>query len=521
MAVSPLSAQKNLSLRANLKYNTKGSAIWGYTAPDNREYALMGLYTGLSIVDVTNPDNPVEVFNVLCPESNWREMKTLNQHAYITNESDSGLLIIDLTLLPDSITTKYWRADSSMLETAHTIFIDENGIMYLNGFNKADNTRPVEQRGVLIADLNTDPMNPVQLGVYDDAYVHDCFVRGDTLWTSEIYNGWFAAINITDKANPVILNTNETPNRFTHNTWLSDDGNYLFTTDEISGANITSYDVSDLSNIKELDRYRSSYSSGIIPHNTHVLNNYIVNSCYKDGVTIVDVTRPDNMVEVGRFDTSPFLSEDGFAGCWGVYPYFPSGTIIASDMEEGLFVLTPEYNRASYLEGKVTLQSNGAALQNVRVELIGHDWFEFTDIAGNYKTGIADSGTYDVRMFMSGCDTKIIQDVVLTPGNVTTLNVVMNCPALSVDDMDASKNFFLAAPSIFKSQSSLRYHLLADEVASSTFTISNLSGKVFDAFKPANETDEIIFGHSYAPGVYFVTLQSEHYFQNLKVIKIE
>jgi choice-of-anchor B domain-containing protein len=507
-----LPAQKNIDLRSNLKYNTKCSAIWGYTAPDNKEYALVGLFTGVSIVDISNPDSVAELFNIPSIESNWRELKEWKGYAFVTNERDSGILIINLNMLPDSIATRYWKADSSSLETAHTVFIDENGIGYFNGFNNADDVRPPERRGILIADLNTDPWNPSVLGVYDDNYVHDCFVRGDTIWAAEIYKGWFSVINAASKANPVIINTHPTPYNFTHSTWLSENGQYLFITDEVSGASFTSYDVSDLDNIKELDRYRSSYSSGIIPHNVHVRN-------YKDGVTVVDVSRPQNMVETGRFDTSPFLSEDGFAGCWAVYPYFPSGTIIASDIEEGLFVLTPRYKRACYLEGNITLQSNGAPLQNVRVELIGNDWFEFSDIAGNYKTGIADSGSYDVRVFMSGCDTKIIQDVLLTPGNVTTLNITMNCPSLSVANLNYAENHFIAAPSIFNNYSVIKYTLLPTETATSAFIITDISGKVMQRNIPATATGEVIFGQTFQPGVYFITLQTEHYFQNLKVIK--
>jgi choice-of-anchor B domain-containing protein len=517
----PVSAQKNLFFRSNVQYNTYASSIWGYTAPDNKEYALVGLFTGVSIVDITDPDNPVELFNIKCPESNWRELKTWNHHAYVTNESDSGILIIDLNFLPDSISTSYWTANNSILETAHTLFIDENGIMYVNGFNKADDSRPVELRGILMADLNNNPKNPVEMGIYEEAYVHDCFVRGDTVWAAEIYNGRFSVIDVSNKANPVVLVRQETPDRFTHNCWLSDDGRYLFTTDEKTGANITSYDVSELDNIKQLDYYRSSFNSGVIPHNTHVVGNYLVNSCYKDGVTIVDITRPDNMIEVGRFDTSPFLSEDGFAGCWGVYPYFPSGTIIASDIEEGLFVLTPNYQRACYLEGKVVNQANNRPLINARVEIIGHDWYEFSDITGSYKTGTADSGKYDIRFFLPGCITKIVKDVMLVPGAVTTLNVALNCPLLSVYDIDVSKNYFQVVPSIFNYYSGIKYELDPDILSSAQFVITDLSGKVLEKFIPENHRGEIIFGQSYTPGVYFISLQSGHYCQTLKIIKTE
>ena len=45
----------------------------------------------------------------------------------------------------------------------------------------------------------------------------------------------------------------QTPNAFTHNAWVSDDGNYVFTTDEKADSYIASYDISDISNIQEVD----------------------------------------------------------------------------------------------------------------------------------------------------------------------------------------------------------------------------------------------------------------------------
>lgn len=519
LLASPGFAQKNMILRANYQYPVKSSSLWGYTAPNGKEYALMGLETGVSIVDISNPDNPIELYNIQCPQSQWREIKTWNHHAYITNETDSGILIIDLNFLPDSISTQYWKGNNT-IETAHTLFIDENGILYVNGFNLANDLRPVELRGTLMADLTIDPKNPVIVGIYEQGYVHDCFARGDTLWTAEIYNGWFSVIDITNKSAPVILNTQTTPDRFTHNCWLSDDGKYLFTTDEVAGGNITSYDVSDLSNIRELDRYRSSFQSGIIPHNTHVLGHYLINSCYKDGVTIVDISRPENMVEVGRYDTSPFPSEDGFAGCWGVYPYFPSGTIIASDMEEGLFILTPTYTRACYLEGQVTQSPHNTPLAGVRVEIIGHDWYEFSDIAGTYKTGIADSGRYDIRFFMPGCTTKIIKDVTLAPGTVTELHVSMECFSSPVFDVDYSKHFFILRPSVFTQYTTLYYELSGINSPHTFLLVTDAYGRQTEHITLNENSGVMLLGQSYTPGMYYITLQTPYYLQTLKSVKI-
>src|SRR5690349_3323615 len=93
----------NIDFRSQLKYPYECSSIWGYVDDNGNEYALVGTYEGVSIVDVTDPDNPVEKFSVKAPDGKWREIKTYNKHAYATNETDSGVLIIDLSNLPNSI----------------------------------------------------------------------------------------------------------------------------------------------------------------------------------------------------------------------------------------------------------------------------------------------------------------------------------------------------------------------------------------------------------------------------------
>ena len=45
------------------------------------------------------------------------------------------------------------------------------------------------------------------------------------------------------------------------------------------------------------------------------------------------------MTEIGFFDTYPADDNTEFNGVWNVYPYFPSGNIILSDIEKGLFVV--------------------------------------------------------------------------------------------------------------------------------------------------------------------------------------
>jgi choice-of-anchor B domain-containing protein len=412
-------AQLNLTFRSKLSYTGKSLAnIWGYTDSIGREYALVGTSTGLSIVDVSNPATPVEKIAVVGTTNNWREVKTHGKYAYVTTEGGTnGLQIVNLSYLPDSVQVKYYKGNGAInnqINTIHALHI-EAGFAYLYGSN-------VGNGGPIILNLD-DPWNPNYVGMKAGSYVHDGYVRNDTIWAGHIYAGYFSAMLVSNKATPVILNTQSTPGVFTHNTWLSDDGSTLFTTDEIAGSYLTSYDVRNVNNIKELDRALSQNpGSNSAVHNTHIKNNYAVTSWYRDGVVIHDVNRPDNMILVGYYDTAP-QSGSGFNGAWGVYPFFPSGNLVVSDIEQGLFVLTPNYIRGCYLEGIVKDTNTSAPINGVLVEILATNINKTSKITGVYKTGIAAAGSYSVRFSKVGYYPKTITGVNLANGVLTQLNV--------------------------------------------------------------------------------------------------
>ena len=152
-------------------------------------------------------------------------------------------------------------------------------------------------------------------------------------------------------------------------------------------------------------------------------NDYLIVSYYTDGCIIVDASRPSNLVEVGNFDT--FLRPDlGFNGVWGVYPFLPSKTILATDRDNGLFVLTPNYQRAAFLEGTITDAVNGQNLTEVLVEIpsIGRDAVSGLD--GFYKLGYPESGTFEVEVSTFGYATKTV-DAVLQQGEITILDIAL------------------------------------------------------------------------------------------------
>jgi hypothetical protein len=223
---------------------------------------------------------------------------------------------------------------------------------------------------------------------------------------------------------PVELATQHTPHNFNHNSWLSDDSKYVFTTDEVSNAFVASYDVSDLRNIKLLDTWRpkDTEGTGVIPHNTRYLNGYLITSYYTDGVKIVDAHKPDNLIEVGSVDTY-FGNQTGFQGCWGLSPYLPSGTIVASDIDGGLFIIKPTYLRASYFEGLVVDTFNKLPIENVSIKIKSpRKNEEFTDAKGEFKTGYAEPGYFQVEFIHPNYIPKLI-DISLARGIVLTKTV--------------------------------------------------------------------------------------------------
>ncbi len=468
---------QNLQLAAYLNYNGVPLAnINGFVDTLGNEYALVGTYYGLDIVDVTVPSNPVIKFSVYGPQSEWREVKTYRKYAYVTTEGGGGLTVVDLSQLPDTFYFKQYTGDgliANQLGSIHALHCDTaTGYLYLYGSD-------IGSGNTIFLDL-TDPWNPAYAGQYEfpsggnTAYVHDGIVSNDTMYEAHIYSGFFAVVDVRNKSNPVLLATQNTPTNFTHNTWLSDNHKTLFTTDENNGSFLGAYDISDLSNIRELSRFQTAPGSGAIIHNTHILNDYAITSWYKEGVVITDVSHPDNPIEVGHYDTYTQGAGGGFNGCWGVYPFLPSGTIVASDIDNGLYVLSPTYIRGCYLEGTVTDSVTNNLLSGVLVEVLTTTISRTSDISGEFKTGTAVAGSYDIRFSKAGYYSRTV-NVSLNNGVLTALNVLLvPIPtfAFSGTVTDSLTGLPVAGASVFLEGPGLNYNATSD--VNGEFTIPSV-----------------------------------------------
>lgn len=427
----------NMELVGSVDNGETGNDIWGYVDTTGVEYAIMGTRSTTKIWSLEDPANPIERASIPGPSGTWRDIKTFEDHIYVTSDQGTnGLLIIDMSGAPDTITSEYWKPDLTVsgvtesLEKCHNLYIDtDQGYCYLSGCNNSTG-------GIMILDLNQDKKNPKHVGSADLNYSHDVYVKNDRMYTSEIYLGMFNVYDVSDKANPVLLNGESSSFNFTHNAWISDDGNYIFTTDERANAFVESFDISDLDAIEPLDRFQSieTQGLGVIPHNTHYLNGFLITSWYTDGVIVTDVNEPDNMIKVAAFD-SETDSNSGFDGCWGVYPFLPSGLILATDgpdLSNKLKIFRPTtnegvqgYQRASYLKGTVTDSNTGFGISNVDVEIISTQQNKkSSDVMGDYKTGIANPGVFPVLFSHPNYD-SVTAEATLVSGEITILDVEM------------------------------------------------------------------------------------------------
>jgi hypothetical protein len=76
-------------------------------------------------------------------------------------------------------------------------------------------------------------------------------------------------------------------------------------------------------------------------HNGYTKGNFYYVSHYRRGLAVFDAADPNQLREVAHFDTflAPAANSAGTDGAWGVYPFFPSGTVAISDISNGLFLL--------------------------------------------------------------------------------------------------------------------------------------------------------------------------------------
>ncbi len=327
-----------------------GSDCWGYTSPSGREYALFTHESGTAVVEITDPNDATIVGEIDGPDSLWRDIKVFGARAYAISEGGDGIQVINLANVDLGLVTLENTITTGGTTATHNVVINEDsGYLYRCGGGS---------NGLRIYDLNANPANPTYITSWPTKYVHDAqivtYPEGTPYAGREIaflcggYNGgWgetgLTILDVTDKSNIFIVGETEySNNHYSHQGWLSEDFQYFYLNDELDEQNTGSttttriLDVSDLSS--PFLAGTCSTGSSAIDHNLYILGDTMYQANYRSGVRIFDISNRLNPVQTGWFDTYPEDDGAAFNGLWSVYPYFPSGTVIGSDLERGLFV---------------------------------------------------------------------------------------------------------------------------------------------------------------------------------------
>lgn len=411
--ITSLQAQYTPGLNNNVKLLSQKhdyqrySNIWGYVDSLGNEYAIIGHNAGTSFYNITNPSNPVEVGMIPGPTTQgtiWREIKTYKNYAYVVSEhtspnSLSGVQIMDLSYLPDSIryVGRYlWPGVNSNSARAHTVNVDSTGYLYIHGGTAT--AGGAVNGGIRIFSL-ANPENPLPVSTFDPRYVHDAFIRDTILFASNIYEGGHLDIlNISDPSNPQLIHSHIYLNGFSHNSWITEDKNYLVQTDEQNGLTVKVFDIRVLwddnpNNNHEIflvGEYLSTSSS--LAHEPRVRGKYLYVSHYNQGVRVVDISEPANLAEIGYYATP---------NDWGVWPFFPSGNFIVSDIQNGLYVFQLDSVSAGGIQGVVTDYHTGQSLSNVNLRFIEANKTTLTNQSGNFSFR-TNEGNHKVILTRSG-----------------------------------------------------------------------------------------------------------------------
>jgi choice-of-anchor B domain-containing protein len=286
----------------------------------------------------------------------------------VSEQAGHGLQVFDLKQVrnaPSGYVTFTETAHYAGFGNAHNLNINEDtGFAYAIGSSTCDG-------GLHMVDIR-NPTAPTFAGCFQDhGYIHDtqcviykgpdrehkrreiCLssnaqVHHDPPPDADPITNALSIVDVTDKANPVVLSRTEYPNDgYSHQGWLVPGQKYFLHGDELDelthGFNTTTrvWDVRDLDDPEMILEWR--YDTTSIDHNIYTEGKYAYASNYTSGLRILDtrkVSRPD-LREVAYFDVYPENDNPSFeGGTWSNYPYFSQKDVVGvSSMDRGLFVL--------------------------------------------------------------------------------------------------------------------------------------------------------------------------------------
>ncbi len=479
-----LDFQSQLSLAQLSSRPVSAANVWGFVdLNDNREYAVLGLRNGVAVIEVTDPANPGEVITIAGNPSPWREVKVYQMFdgaanrwrafAYVTTEAaNSGLQTIDLSGLPLTAGLASTNLDTSSQHTLYVSNIDYATNTALPGLTPVlyvagSNLNGGSWRAYSLA----NPAFPALLGSAPTTrYMHDstslvvtgaraaqCAPNHDPCEVLVDFNVEAVELwDVTDQLQPTLLGAATNPNnRYIHSGWPTADGLHLIFHDELEeiqlGLNTQIYTMNLADLRAPTVQVSHTGSTTTTDHNGYVRGSYYYVSHYRRGVGVYDAAEPRQLGEDAPCVTylAPSSNVAGTDGAWGVYPFLPSGNLLVSDIENGLFVLRDHAQTLNQNVGRVGFGalaasgSEGSASIRVPARRVGGvagdvavqytvtagsaaEGADYTAASGTLQWGTGDNGDKDIVIAVVD-DTAVETPETLTltlssPSNGATLD---------------------------------------------------------------------------------------------------
>lgn len=126
-----------------------------------------------------------------------------------------------------------------------------------------------------------------------------------------------------------------------HASWPSSDGKILASARETTNGDVRLFDISNPANPVQLATItaQSLGLNAFSAHNPYIVGNLLIVSWYQTGLVVIDITNPRQPRLTGVYDTYTGTVTDGFAGCWGAYPFLGLDKILVSDLDGGLLIV--------------------------------------------------------------------------------------------------------------------------------------------------------------------------------------
>ena len=416
---------------STLPINSLGGSytdVYG-VAINGREYAVIGSTMGTHIIDVTIPTQCLEVAFV--PGTfqgsgvTHRDFFSMDNYLYgVCDQGSSTLQIIDLTNLPNSVSLVY--NSDSLISTSHNMFID------------TINKKLYSTNGTVLDISN--PINPAFL--FNMGFsCHDLYVENDTGYFNCTSNG-LKVYEMTTNTPQYLGGLTSYPDQGTNHSGWKEDNTYVFA-DENHGLSLKVIDVSDLSNLSVTALFNSGVDANSIAHNLIIRDDFVYVSYYHDGLQIFDISDPYNPIKAGYYDTYLPNNHNGYAGNWGVDPQLPSGIILVSDVQSGLFVLDFNYNEESICDGDSLLfdtsyvDADGFHISNT-VDSLGYPDIVVTELSTLHITSSTQSFS-----ICTGDSLVVGSNVYTSFGNYTdTLSSFNGCDSIIYTNLLVNNNFY-------------------------------------------------------------------------------